>query len=138
MSSDNAPDPAQGGKIRYWIAGLAILLALSPLLDGGALLGLVAEGLHLLLETLEMTSEHLLEFIFGFSTRLSQGITAWLAVALLVAFCVYAYRKIKAWLSHVAHRWNAGAVRLTGIRGRNFRIGAWSFLVLLVLFLLIL
>lgn len=68
------------------LAGLAVLLVFWD-----SLLPLLGEGLHLLVEVVEVALEHLLEKLFHLTPRQAQTILAWSALGL----CLYGI----AWLS---------------------------------------
>ncbi|CAL1239672.1 hypothetical protein [Candidatus Methylocalor cossyra] len=131
------------------LAALLVLFqdqALTLVLDGGHFLWeavawvgeWVLEGLHLLLETLELLCEHALEKLFGLSVRAAQVATAWLGLALVLGLAPFLVHWGRAgWRAARARalaRWRegrrAGERWLTAVRARP----RWAMVVLAAAF----
>jgi hypothetical protein len=80
---------------------LIVLVLLVIAFQGDTVLSLLLEGIHVLLEVVELAAEHLLESHFGLSTRGAQMVTAWLGLAVFLAALPFIVRKIKAMLARV-------------------------------------
>ncbi|CAI8883300.1 hypothetical protein [Methylocaldum szegediense] len=80
---------------------LTVLVLLVIALQVDTVLSLLLEGIHILVEVVELAAEHLLEALFGLTTRASQVVTAWLGFAVFLAALPFIVRKIKALLSRL-------------------------------------
>lgn len=64
---------------------------------GSAVLELLLHAVELILETLELITERVLEFLLVLSPYQAQAATAWIGFALLMAILFFGYRKLKSW-----------------------------------------
>jgi hypothetical protein len=80
---------AIGRRIRFVLAA-AVLIGYWD-----SLLHLLEEALHLLIEVLEISFEHLVEAAFELSPREAQVVTAWTGLALAVCLAVVLVRKAR-------------------------------------------
>jgi hypothetical protein len=93
---------------------LIVLTLLVIAFQGDTILSLLLEGIHILVEVVELAVEHLLESHFGLSVRAAQLVTAWLGLAVFLIAMPFIVRKIKAMLTRVvavaAEQWRAKSV----------------------------
>lgn len=73
------------------------------------LLPLIGEGLHLLIEVVELAFEHLLEWAFGLSRRTAQMVTFWTGF-LLISYALF--RLVRRIIAELRHARDALARRM--------------------------
>jgi hypothetical protein len=69
------------------------LLAVAFFTLGDVLLSAIGQGLHILVEVIEVNLEHFLEKTFELTPRQAQFVLAYSALALVIYLCVYLTRK---------------------------------------------
>jgi hypothetical protein len=70
-----------------------VLASLALILFGDTLLPLIGHGLHVMIEVIELTLEHFLEWAFDLSPRQAQVAIAWSGLALALYLTVILLRK---------------------------------------------
>ncbi|HYE37441.1 hypothetical protein [Methylocaldum sp.] len=70
-------------------AGLLVLI-----LWGDVLLHLLITAIELVLETMELVAEHLLEALLELTPYEAQAVTAWLGFGLLMLFLLFGFKKV--------------------------------------------
>jgi hypothetical protein len=77
---------------------ILIVLALLVLVFlGEAVLDLLAEGLEIVLETLELVTERLLEAVLALTPYEAQAVTAWLGFGAFALLLVFGLKKLARW-----------------------------------------
>jgi hypothetical protein len=72
------------------------LLAVAFFTFGDVLLSAIGQGMHILVEVIEINLEHFLEKTFDLTPRQAQFVLAYSALALVIYLCVYLTRKAYA------------------------------------------
>lgn len=117
------------------VIGVVLLILI---IWGNAVLHLFLEAMEVVLETLELITERVLEALFAVTPHEAQAVTAWLGLTALIVLLASAYRKLAAWLRLMRIKAPAWwAVQKARVWEMRSSIG-WSFGILAMVILLVL